>query len=149
MNKSKIKGNFSDFFGFCKTFKKIIKQLGIQKIFKTADLTDIYYAILAIFITVTKINLYKYVPIFHPDSTTEVMCNNLKKRFTLSYDSCFTDRKLVDTGLEFQIDISSSRKTNSLKYLLVTHQSTVRIRAPNKLKIIPIFGNTDVRMYFF
>ena len=77
------------------------------------------------------------------------MRNNLKKRVALSYDSCFTDRKLVDTGLEFQIEISSSRKTNRLECLLVTHQSTVRIRAPNKLNIIPIFGNTDLRNYFF
>ena len=47
-NKGKIKGYLplEQTFGFCKTFKKITKQLGFQLTLKTADLQDIIYTTL-------------------------------------------------------------------------------------------------------
>ena len=44
-NKSKIKGNLylEDVSGFCKTFKKVTKNLGFHLMFKTANLQDIIY----------------------------------------------------------------------------------------------------------
>ena len=44
-NKGKVKGYFylEDIFGFCKTFKKVTKNLGFHLLFKTANLQDIIY----------------------------------------------------------------------------------------------------------
>ena len=37
---------FEDIFGFCRTFKKITKQLGVHLTLETAELQDIIYATL-------------------------------------------------------------------------------------------------------
>ena len=34
--------------------------------------------------------------------------DSIKNSFTLSFDSWTTDRKIVNTGLEYQVDIGSS-----------------------------------------
>ena len=49
-NKSKIKGYFylEDIFGFCKTFKKVTKNLCFHIMFKTANLQDIIYKFMAV-----------------------------------------------------------------------------------------------------
>ena len=41
-NKIKIQLPLENKFGFCETFKKLTKQLGLHLTFKTADLLDIY-----------------------------------------------------------------------------------------------------------
>ena len=48
-NKGKIKGYLylEDIFGFCKTFKKVTKNLGFHIMFKTANLQDIKYTSMA------------------------------------------------------------------------------------------------------
>ena len=63
-NKGKIKGYLylEDIFGFCKTFKKVTKNLGFHLSFKTNDLQDIIYISLTDDINVTNIKLYLYVP---------------------------------------------------------------------------------------
>ena len=45
VNRGKIKGHLpiEHFFGFCKTFKKITKNLGFHFTFKTADLQNIIF----------------------------------------------------------------------------------------------------------
>ena len=43
----------------------------------------------------------------------------LKIAFTLSFDSWVTDRKIVNNGNEFQIDIGSAQNNNSPKYPIV------------------------------
>ena len=48
-NKGKIGGYLylEVIFGFCKTFKKVTKNLGVHLMFKTADLQDIIYTSMA------------------------------------------------------------------------------------------------------
>ena len=56
----------------------------------------------------------------------------MKNRFTLTYDSWYTDRKVVNNGLEFQIDIAPAQNINSPKCLIaVVNQSLYRIGVPN------------------
>ena len=65
-NKGKIKGCLflEDIFGFCETFKTVIKNLGFHLTFKTNDLQNIKYSSLADDINVTISNLYLCVPKF-------------------------------------------------------------------------------------
>ena len=58
-NKGKIKGYLylEDVFGFCKTFKKVTKNLGFHLTFKTNDLQDIIYTSMTDNIDVT-INIF-------------------------------------------------------------------------------------------
>ena len=74
--------------------------------------------------------------------------DSIKNSFTLSFDSWTTDRKIVNTGLEYQVDIGSSANINSPKYLIVSHQTAARSGASNKANNISIFDNLDVRKYF-
>ena len=136
-------------FGFCKTFEKVTKGLGFHISFKTADLQDLLFTTRATDINVTINSLYLYVPTFLPDTQTQLMFNDsIKNSFTLSFDSWTTERKIVNTGLEYQVDIGSSANINSSKYLIVAHQTAVRAGASNKANKISIFDNLDVRKYF-
>ena len=74
--------------------------------------------------------------------------DSIKNSFTLSFDSWTTDRKIVNTGFEYQVDIGSSANINSPKYLIVAHQTAARSGASNKANNISIFDNLDVRKYF-
>ena len=38
--------------------------------------------------------------------------DSIRSSFTNSFDSWYTDRKIVNDGLEFQIDIDSAQKQN-------------------------------------
>ena len=71
-NIGKIKGYLylEDTFGFCKTFKKVTKNLGFHLTFKTADLQDIIYTSMADDINVTFNSLYLYVPNLIPSVET-------------------------------------------------------------------------------
>ena len=115
-NKGKLTGQLplEHIFGFCKTFKKVTKGLGFHISFKTADLQDILFTTIATDINVTINSLYLFVPTFIPDAQTQLMFNDsIKNSFTLSFDSWTTDRKIVNTGLEYQVDIGSSANINS------------------------------------
>ena len=63
--KGKIKGYLclEDVFGFCKTFKKVTKKIGLHIPFKTNDLQNIISSSMADDINVTVIYLYLHVPI--------------------------------------------------------------------------------------
>ena len=73
MNKGRINGvlPFEHIFGFCKTNKKITKQLGFHQTFKTADLQEIVYKTLGDDIGVDFDNLFLFVPIFITDGQTK------------------------------------------------------------------------------
>ena len=64
VNKGKIKGQLAleNIFGFCKTFKKVTKNLGFHVTFRTADLQDIIYTSIGDNINVTMNSLYLFVP---------------------------------------------------------------------------------------
>ena len=94
--------------------------------------------------------LYLYVPIFVPSAETQAIFNESnKKSFTLSFDSWYTDNKVVEDGLEFQIDIGSAQTVNSPKYPIAAQQTADRIGVPNKARIIAIFDNLHVRKFFY
>ena len=120
-NKGKITGvlPLEHIFGFCRTFKKITKSLGFHISFKTANLQDILYTTIGPNINVTINSLYLFVPTYIPSPETQLMFNDsIKNSFSLSFDSWTTDRKIVNTGLEYQLDIGSSANINSPKYLI-------------------------------
>ena len=76
-NKGKIKGYLylEDIFGFCKTFKKVTRNLGFHLSFKTNDLQDIIYTSMTDDINVTINNLYLYIPNLIPSVETQLMFN--------------------------------------------------------------------------
>ena len=73
---------------------------------------------------------------------------SIKNSFTLSFDSWTTDRKIANTGSEYQVDIGSAANINSPKYLIVAHQTAARSGAANKTTNNAIFDNLDVTKYF-
>ena len=73
---------------------------------------------------------------------------SIKNSSTLSYGSWYTDRKVVNDGLEFQVDIDSAQNINSPRYLIAVPQFLDRIGVPNKSRNIAIFGKIDVSKYF-
>ena len=150
-NKGKITDQLplEHIFGFCKTFKKVTKGLGFHISFKTADLQDLIFTTIATNINIEINSLYLFVPTFIPSAETQVMFNDsIKNSFNISFDSWTTDRKIVNTDLEYQLDIGSSANINSPKYLIVAHQTAARSGASNKANNISIFDNLDIRKYF-
>ena len=151
VNRGKIKGQLllEDIFGFCKTFKKITKNLGFHITLKTNDLQNIIFTTLANDINVTINSLYLFVPIITPNTETQVLFNeSIKNKYTLTFDSWYTERKIVTDGGEFQVDIASSQSTNSPKYLIAAHQTEARVGTANKVNNIAIFDHVDVTKYF-
>ena len=78
-NRGKIKGQLplEHMFGFCRTFKKVTKNLGFHITFKTANLQDIIYTTIAAFtqINVTINSLYLFVLFLIPSTETQLMIN--------------------------------------------------------------------------
>ena len=147
-NKGKIEGvlPLEYIFGFCKTFKEITKQRGFNLTLKTADLQDFIYTTLGDDIKVNFDKLFLFVPIFIPDAQTQAMFNDsIEDSFTLSFDHWTSDRKTVDTQLEYQLDIGSARNINSPKYLIAVHQTAAGIGVPNKANNVANFDHLDVR----
>ena len=73
--------------------------------------------------------------------------DSIKNNFTLSFDSWSTDRKTVNTQLEYQVDIGTAQNINSSKYLIVFRQTAARVGVPNEKFIFAIFDNLKVRHY--
>ena len=69
------------------------------------------------------------------------------KYITLSFDSLSTDRKTVDTQLEYQVDIGSAQNINNPKYLIVADQTVARIGVPNKVNNVAVFDILNIRKY--
>ena len=149
-NRSKIKGYLylEDIFGFCKTFKKVTKNLGFHLTFKTNDLQDIIYTSMTDDINVTIKNLYQYVPNLIPSVEPQVMFNEAtQNNYKISYDEWFTERRVISDTIT-QLDIGSSQNVQSPKYLIGAHQTKDRIDGAISTKIVPIFDNLDLRKYF-
>ena len=116
--KGNIKGHLplEHVFGFCKTFKKISKNLGFLLTFKTADLQDIIITTIATDFNVTINSLSLFVPVLIPNTETQVMLNESNQNtYTITYDSRHTERKLSTDGNELQVDIGSAQHVNSPK----------------------------------
>ena len=146
-NKGKIKGYLylEDIFGFCKAFKKVNKNLGFHLMFKTNDLQNIIYSSMGDYINMTINDLYLYVPNLIPNVETQVMFNEAtQNNYQISYDEYYTERRVISDMIT-QVDIGSSQKVNSLKYLIGAHQTRVRADTANKNNTIAIFDNLDLR----
>ena len=149
-NKGKLKGHLvlENMFGFCRTFKKITKNLGFHLKFKMNDLQDIIFTTIADDINVTINSLYLFVPKLLPSTTTQVMFNEaIMNNYTITFDSWYTERKLSNDGRELQVDIGSAQQINSPKYLISAFQTADRT-TPNKNSNPAIFDNNNVTKYF-
>ena len=149
-SKGKIKGYLylEDIFGFCKTFKKVTKNLGFHLSFKTNELQDIIYTSMTDDINVTNNNLYVYVPNLIPSVETQLMFNEAtQNNYKISYDEWFTERRIISDTIT-QLDIGSSQNVQSPKYLIGAHQTKNRIDAPISTKNVAKFGNLDLRNHY-
>ena len=149
-NKGKIKGYLylEEIFGFCKTFKKVTKNLGFHLIFKTNDLQDLIYTSMTDDMNVTINNLYLYVPNLIPSVETQMMFNEAtQNNYKISYDEWFTERRIISDTIT-QLDIDSSQNVQSPKYLIGAHQTKDRIDGAISTKNVAIFDNLDLRKYY-
>ena len=150
-NRGRIKGSLylEDIFGFCKTFKKVTKNLGFHLQFQTNDLQDIIYTSMTDDINVTINNLYLYVPNLIPSVEIQLMFNETtQNNYKISYDEWFTERRIISDTIT-QLDIGSSQNVQSPIYLIGAHQTKDRIDAPISTKNVAIFDNLDLRKYYF
>ena len=149
-NKGKIKGYLylEDIFGFCKTLKKVTKNLGFHLQFKTNDLQDIIYTSMNDDINVTINNLYLYVPNLIPSVETQVMFNEAtQNNYKISYDEWFTERRIISDTIT-QLDIGSSQNIQSPKYLIGAHQTKDRIDGAISTKNFAIFDHLNLQKYY-
>ena len=148
-NKGKIKGYLylEDIFGFCKTFKKVTKNLGFHITFKTNDLQDVIYTSMDDDIKVTINSLYLYIPNLIPSVETQLMFNEAtQNNYKISFDEWYTERRVI-CDMIFELDIGSAQQDNSPKYLICAYETTDRTNAPDKKINIAIFDNLDLRKY--
>ena len=154
-NKGKIRANLpvEHIFGFCKTFKKVTKGLGFELQLKTSNEKQniIYSTLGGNDINVTINSIYLYIPSLVASAEQQQIFNEaIRASFTLSFDACVTDRKPVNTGNEYQLDIGSASNINFPLDLIVAHQKTQRenpARPPNQFKNA-VFDHVDVKRYF-
>ena len=149
-NKGKIEGYLylEDIFGFCKTFKKVTKNLGFHITFKTNDLQNIIYSSMADDINVIINNLYLYVPNLIPSVETQVMFNEAtQNNYKISFDEWYTERRIISDTIT-QLDIRSSQNVQSPKYLIGAHQTRIRADTANKNNNIAIFDHLNLQKYY-
>ena len=149
-NKGKIKGYLylEDIFGFCKTFKKVTKNLGFHLTFKTNDLQNMIYSSMADEINVTNDNSYVYVPNLIPSVETQIMFSEAtQSNYRITFDEWYTERKVISDTIT-QMGFGTSRHVNSPKYLIGAHQTRTRADTANKNNDNAIFDNLNLRKYF-
>ena len=123
-NRGKIRANLppEHIFGFCKTFKKITKGLGFELQLKTStEKQNILYTTLGGNDVIVTINsVYLYIPSLVPSAEQQQLFNeSIRENFTLSFDDWVTDRKLVNTGNEYQLDVEPASNINIPLYVIV------------------------------
>ena len=146
-NKGEIKGILflEDNFGFCKSFKKVTKNLGFRLMFKTADLQDIIYTSMEDEINVPSNSLYQYIPNPIPSVETQVMFNEATQNiYKISFDEWYIERRLI-SDLLVQHDIGPTQQVNSPEYLNGALQTQLRTIVPNKKIHLAIFDYLDLR----
>ena len=137
-----------DIFGFCKTFKKVTKNLGFHLSFKTNDLQDIFYTSMTDDMNVSINNLYLYVPNLLPSVETQVMFHEAtQNNYKISYDEWFTERRIISDTIT-QLDIGSSQNVKIPKYLISAHQTKDRIDGAISTKYVAILDNLDLRKHY-
>ena len=94
-NKGRYKGQLclEDTFGFCKSFKKVPKNLGFHLMLKTNDLPDIIYTSMDDDIIVTIKNLYLFVPNLIPSVEVQLMFNEATQIiYKISFNGYHTEK---------------------------------------------------------
>ena len=148
--KSKAQLPLEHIIGFCKTFKKVTKNLGFELTFKTVNLPNIIYKAIAdgTQINVAINSLYLFVPILLPSTETQFMFNeSIQNNYRMFFDEFYTERRVVRDQI-YQIDIGSAQSVNSPKCLIFAHQTAARSDTPKKRTNISVFDHLDVRKYF-
>ena len=72
---------------------------------------------------------------------------NSKKSFTLSFDSGTTGKNVVNTRLEYQLDVGASVKTYSPNYILAARQALAKEGPTNKEFNSSVFDFVGVKEY--
>ena len=70
-----------------------------------------------------------------------------QKKFKKSFHSQTTDRKIVNTGNEFQIAKGSDQNINSLNFL-EAQQNEARAGTANKTNKSAVFDKLDIKIHF-
>ena len=73
---------------------------------------------------------------------------SIKNSFTLTFDSCTTDGRTVNTALDYRIDIELSSDTSSPKDLIAAHQTETRTGVPKKADNIAVSDHLNVTFCF-
>ena len=98
---------------------------------------------------VTNNSLYPLVPILIANTETQVMFKeSVKNKYTITYGSWCTERKITTDGKELQVDIGSAQHINIPKYRTASFQTVDRIGAHNKNNNITFFDNVRVKKKF-
>ena len=88
--------------------------MGFHLSFKTADLQAHKYTTLVDNVNVANSTFCLFNPVFISDPETQVMFDEfVRKSFTVEFDSCTTDKKVVNTRLEVQKAIGLAEKVIS------------------------------------
>ena len=156
-NKGRIRANLplEHIFGFCKTFKKVTKGLEFELQLKTSNekrniiYTDLGFGRNDINVTINRV--YLFIPsLVHSAEQQQMFNEAIRENFTLSFDAWVTDRKPVNTGNEYQLDIGSASNINIPLYLIVAYQKTQRENPARPLNQFnnAVFDNVDVERYF-
>ena len=146
-NKGKIKGylNLEDIFGFCKSLKKVTRNLVFHIMFKTANLQDFIYTYMADDNNVTINSLYLFVPNLIPSVETQLLfIEATQNNYKTSFDEWYTERRII-TDLLIQRDIGSAQNVIQPKYLISAHQRNLRTTTPDKKINTAIIDNMDLR----
>ena len=133
-NKGKIKRyiNLEDISGFCKTFKKVTKNLGFHLMFERNDLQDTIYTSMADDVNVIINSWYLYIPNLIPSVETQLMFYEaIQKIYKISFDEWYTERRLI-LDLFVQHDIGSAQQINSPEKLIGARQTQLRTTTPDK-----------------
>ena len=76
-------------------------------------------------INVTIILSYLNIPSLVPShEQQQLLIESIMQSFTLSFDSWVTDRKPINTGNEYQLDMGSPSIVNNFLFLITAHQKT-------------------------
>ena len=145
-NKGKMKGYLflEDFFGFCKTFKKVTNNLGFLTTFRTNGSQNILYSSMADYLNVTINTLYLYVTNLIPSVETQLLFKEAtQNNYMISYDEFFTERRVISDMIT-QLDIGSSQQNNSPKYKIGAHQTFARSKTAYKSNKIALFDNLNL-----
>ena len=146
-NKGKIKGYLylEDIFGFCKTFRKVTKNLGFHLTFKTNDLQNIIYSSMADDINVTINNFYLYEPNLIPSVETQVLFNEAtQNNYKITSDDWYAERRVISDTIT-QLNIGSSQNVQSPKYLIGARQTRIRADTANKNNNFAISDNLNIQ----